>query len=850
MKRYLVLILSVIAAFAAAISLTACGKVDFTVKFSVDGETYASVSTGGSEVIKMPADPQKDGYTFDGWFWDDGVWARPFTANSLLNEPLKSDMTVYAKFSVNHSHNFNKQVATEPYLKSVATCTAKAVYYFSCECGEKGEQTFEYGDKLPHTFCNQITEEKYLKSTATCTAKAVYYYSCECGAASETETFEYGELKDHTFNGTHTCAVCGYYDDTLIKTEILSKNLSVCGNEIKGKVANAQATFSFINDIEVADGATYTVCTDLACTNPVLSKTINLSVGDNVCYILVTNGNDINLYTVTVRRRPVYTVAFNSNGGTEIKSQQVEEDSLAAKPADPEKQYYIFTDFEFDFSEPIVNDITINTLWEPVKFNIYYNLNGGKNNTDNPTTYTIEDKIELKPAVSNKLGYSFASWDNGGKIEKGSTGDKTFTANYTTDVKLSSDGTTVTGLNNAVSDLVILSEYDGVKVTSIGSGAFSECSKLTSITIPDGVTSIGEKAFYYCTSLTSITIPDSVTSIGGYALYDCSSLTSVNIPDGVTSIGKSVFSYCTSLTSVTIPNSVTSIGESAFEACRMLTSAVIGDGVTSIVGYAFRGCTSLTNITIPDSVTSIGSGVFEGCASLENIIIPDSVTSIGEWAFQSCSMLTSVTIGDSVTSIGDYAFENCTSLTSVLWNAKNCTKAGSEWSGVEPIFGYCPNLKSITIGDNVKIIPQYAFYGCTSLEFNEYNNGLYLGNSNNPYMVLVEAKSKDITSYEINGKCKIIYPSVFAGASKLKRITIPDSVTSVGSDAFLNCTSLASITIPDSVTSIGKSVFAYCKSLKTINYKGGKEQWDAISKGSSWNYNTGSYTINYNYVEN
>lgn len=127
----------------------------------------------------------------------------------------------------------------------------------------------------------------------------------------------------------------------LNKTEICSKNLTVSGNEVKGKVANAQTTFSFINDIEVADGATYTVCTDLACTKSVLSKTISLIDGDNVCYILVTNVNDINLYTVTVRRRPIYTVAFNSNGGTEIKSQQVEEDSLAAKPAAPKKRVMI-----------------------------------------------------------------------------------------------------------------------------------------------------------------------------------------------------------------------------------------------------------------------------------------------------------------------------------------------------------------------------------------------------------------------------------------------------------------------------------------------------------------------------
>ena len=1142
MKKCLVLILSVIAAFVAAISLTACGKVDFTVKFSVDGETYASVSTGGSEVIKMPADPQKDGYTFDGWFWDDGVWARPFTANSLLNEPLKSDMTVYAKFSVNHSHTFNKQVAEEKYLKSKATCTAKAVYYYSCECGAASEiKTFEYGDKLPHTFDNQIENEHYLKSAATCTAKAVYYYSCECGEKGE-QTFEYGELKDHTFNGTHTCAVCGYYSDAIMYTEISSKNLIVNGNEIKGKVANSQTTFSFINDIEVADGANYAVYSDLACVQPVPSKTIGLIDGDNVCYILVTNGNDINLYTVTVRRRPIYTVAFDTSGGTSIDSQQVEEDSLAAKPADTEKTGYEFKGYDYDFSKPIVENTTINAKWQIITYKISYVLNGGVNNvdnltlytiedkvklkpasdklgytfkswdnggviekgstgdktftanwqvitykisyvlngginnTDNPTTYTIEDKIELKSAVSNKLGYSFASWDNGGKIEKGSTGDKTFTANYTTDVKLSSDGTTVTGLNNAVSDLVILSEYDGVKVTRIGAYAFRGCTSLTSITIPDSVTSIGDYAFYGCRSLTSITvnannknyksvdgnlyskdgktliqyaigktntlftIPDCVTSINGYAFYGCtkltsvtigdsvtsigdyafencysltsvdipvgvtsiddfafsycSKLTSVNIPDSVTSIGDCAFKDCTSLTSITIGNGVTSIGSSAFYGCSSLTSVTIGNSVTSIGNSAFYGCTSLTSITIPNGVTSIGSSVFYECSKLTSVTIGDGVTSIGDWAFENCKSLTSVTIGDSVTSIGYYAFNGCASLTSITIPDSVTSIGGSAFrdctsltivtigNGVTSIgnsaFENCSSLTSITIPDSVTWIGCRAFCGCTSLNYNEYDNACYLGNDNNPYFVLIKAKSEGITDCNISEKCKFICDyafydctsltsidipdgvtsigdEVFNGCSKLTSVTIGDGVTSIGSGvfyecssltnvtignsvtsidayvfenctsltsitigdsvtsigmsafkdctsltsinvndnnkafksidgnlyskdgktliqyaigktnmlftipdcvtrisgyAFYGCTKLTSITIPDGVTSIGGGAFYGCTSLETINYKGTEEQWNSISKDNGWNYGTGSYTINYNYVEN
>ena len=184
-------------------------------------------------------------------------------------------------------------------------------------------------------------------------------------------------------------------------------------------------------------------------------------------------------------------------------------------------------------------------------------------------------------------------------------------------------------------------KFDG-KVTTIGEGAFYNCSSLKSITIPDSVTTIGDSAFSDCWSLTSVTIPDSVTTIGDSAFSDCSSLTSITIGDSVTSIGNYAFWGCSSLTSITIPDSVTTIGNSAFYGCRSLTSITIPDSVTSIGSYAFLGCSSLTSITIPDSVTSIGEFAFYYCDSLKSITIPDSVTSIGVSAFYYCDSLTSV----------------------------------------------------------------------------------------------------------------------------------------------------------------------------------------------------------------
>ena len=215
-------------------------------------------------------------------------------------------------------------------------------------------------------------------------------------------------------------------------------------------------------------------------------------------------------------------------------------------------------------------------------------------------------------------------------------------------------------------DIIIPRIYNDKPVTTIHDWAFTSCSSLTSVVLPNSVTTIGNRAFTSCSSLTSVVIPDSVTTIGDYAFQSCSSLTSVVIGDSVTTIGNSAFTSCSSLTSVVIPDSVTTIGNREFYGCSSLTSVVIGNSVTSIGEYAFYGCSNLTSVVIPDGVASIGRSAFHSCSSLTSVVIGNSVTTIGNHAFYGCSNLTSVVIPDSVTTIGASAFYGCSNLTSVV----------------------------------------------------------------------------------------------------------------------------------------------------------------------------------------
>lgn len=369
-------------------------------------------------------------------------------------------------------------------------------------------------------------------------------------------------------------------------------------------------------------------------------------------------------------------------------------------------------------------------------------------------------------------------------------------------------GYSVTGLGSCTdTDIVIPPMYNGLPVFEIEEKAFSQCRQLTSVTIPESVISILPSAFAYCTNLAEVTVhkgcnhggeerEDGLEYIWDYVFSGCSSLTGITIPESVTNIGYGAFFDCNSLSSITVESGNTvyhSAGNCLIEteSKRLIlgcqNSVIPADGsVTDIGPDAFNGCSNLTGITIPDGITDICGEAFYGCSSLKSITIPNSVMNIHQEAFYGCSGLKSITIPNGVSWIGFNAFENCSSLGNITI-PDSVTHIGGD------VFRGCSSLKSVTIGNGVNEIASNLFRGCSSL-----------------------------TS-----------------------ITIPNSVTSIGSSAFLGCSGLKSITIPNSVTDISWGAFYDCSSLTEITYKGTKAQWNAISKESNWDYDTGGYTINY-----
>lgn len=243
----------------------------------------------------------------------------------------------------------------------------------------------------------------------------------------------------------------------------------------------------------------------------------------------------------------------------------------------------------------------------------------------------------------------------------------------------------------------------GSKLNTIGVNAFKDCTKLSLISLPQGITVIGNSAFEGCSALSSINVPSSVKTIGNSAFASCKKLLRVSIPNdsSLETIGNNAFADDVKLNTIALPESLKTIGEKAFENCADLTAVSVPAAVETIGASAFSGCEDLETVTFAydSALAKIAKESFKDCASLESVIVPKSVEEIRENAFDGCQSLSEIYIcnknccvdtskstipentviyGYGVSSAHNYAllhlrsFENITKIH--LWSDATCTK--------------------------------------------------------------------------------------------------------------------------------------------------------------------------------
>lgn len=373
---------------------------------------------------------------------------------------------------------------------------------------------------------------------------------------------------------------------------------------------------------------------------------------------------------------------------------------------------------------------------------------------------------------------------------------------------------------------------------------------VASLEIPASVTSIADHAFMDMASLSYVTLPDTLTAIGAHA-FDGTGIQSIEIPAGVTEIKEYTFANTTSLKDVKVKGIVTSVGDYAFQNSA-LTAIEFKDGLLSVGYYAFENARRLTTALFPDSTETLGDYIFQNCPALTHFTVPANVKKIPDYAFYQCMALKTVTIPEGVEEIGAYAFEesglasvtlpasmrivnesafgSCQSLaevtmqgdmetleTQAFYNCLNLARVqmpDTLKAMEESVFQDCASLKSITIPAGLKTVPSSAFNGCYALESLKIAEGVQKIEDNAFYncralsYVELPATLLEFGSYAFYNNC-------FA------RITLPESLTTIGSHAFGDNDALLSITIPSGVTTLGNYALSNCDNLSSVKLSSG-----------------------------
>ena len=844
-KRVLTIFLILLATIASALSVFASCGGQYQISFMVEDKVYTTVDTGGYEVVAMPQNPQKEDYTFDGWYLDEGSWQTPFTANSLLDAPLSSDMKVYAKFTKTHTHSYAK-TTIEP------TCTKKGKIVYACVCGDEyfeeipatNEHTWDSGKVTAEPTCTEkgvkaftctvcktatytelIDEEPHAYAKDWSTSETHHWYECKCGDKAEEN--KHTPSAPATATTPQTCTICGFVIQE--ETGILFNTLTVDGTKVYGKVSNSTEEFSFIDEILVVGKAKFVLATDKNGYQQLNEKTISLQVGDNVVYVIETvNDEPTVVYTVTLRRRPTYEVTFNANGGTSVEKQVVEEDYFVAVPK-TERAGYTFASWDYDFTTPITQTTQITASWQantdtPYKVEYYLqNLEDDEYTLDH--TDSLSGTTDTTATAQIKDFEHFTYNASASRVNGNINGDgsRILSVYYTrdsygiaTDINNTKAGTATgsgTYLYGKQITLTIatsvgytfLGWYDGeTLVCKTEDFTFCVVKPITYMASWQANTDTPYKVEYYLQNLeddeytldhtdslsgtTDTTATAQIKTFEHFTYNASASAVSENI-DGD---GSRVLSVYYSRNTYTLSVNNYSAGDITINGKHKYGKAISATVTPPNLGYDFIGWFSGEILLSSDStytfmVTQNVTAKYEAKAEMAIFKFASTLTDCYIGGIKDTTV-TEIVVPDYVTRIGQKAFFGCSSLTEIVI-PDSVTEIGTAFTD-------CENLQEITlpfVGESAGITGYKSVFG--------YIFGCYLESYTYHYNIPSSLKKVTFTGDNLP-------ESAFAGCSSLTQVVLAEGLTEIPSSAFSGCTGITSIDLPKSVTKISDYAFS------------------------------------------
>ncbi|HHU43282.1 MAG: leucine-rich repeat protein [Bacillota bacterium] len=652
MRKRALFCIAFLAVLVICLTFAGCDRTPYKIHFETNGSTpIESIKTDGKSMVDLPM-PTMQGYIFVGWFYDNHTFREQFTKTSLIKNPIKEDITIYAKWEVRlePTPGLVYQESQDGFIVSGYEGDDKDIVIPSTHYGlplvaiaeeafldkeiesviipnsvaQIGEGAFKGCDSLKKITLPFIGKERGLSKTYDSVFGYIFGYTDDFFEGlfhirqyydMENSLYYYipSSLEEVIVTQTNRLPYGAFYNCRNIKKIELPKNLA-----------------------RIEEKAFYN-CSNLG----------YIIIHDSIAQI------DRNAF----ENSPEVTIYCQPQSKPSLWSKDwVGEENIVYWGIDPldigelDGLQYLITDNNIEITRYFGEKKEINVPAAIIDRTVVaIRTNAFKK---------VSLEKAILPDTLQRIGFSaFAEAKNLIELTLPFTGSGSFETHFgyifgasSSSIHLTyipkslkkvkvSKGKTIAEsafLDCAYIEEIVLPE----SLEKIEKLAFSNCLALSTIKIPQSVNDIGENAFQGCEALRTIALPKQLSSMGGRLFYNCTNLTNVTLPQNIKILPSFSFYGCESLETIELPAGLKEIGESAFEKCQNLKNMSLPQTMEKIDRRAFNECIALEEINIPDGLIIIGDKVFENCTSLESIYIPFSVTSIGVWAFRECGSLT------------------------------------------------------------------------------------------------------------------------------------------------------------------------------------------------------------------